>query len=313
MGVAAAYGTPTLSRTDNDMWFKDTDGTITNGSIQPGMKEALQTLQNMYADGLLDPEFGVKDSSALAEDIASGKIGMYFGYSGCNFYPNSTLYNADHNAVFKPYAVPAAEGHTVLIGNYWPVQGYYMVSSTYEHPEVLIKLLNVNKSINNENISKETSAIYTDNGLWMLAPVQTSAPTLFAQATEIANALKNDDGGVNITSNECRERYNLVADYLKTGNNDNYQYGWWGQYGPGGAADIIMNDYIPNHKQLLTTVIGVQPDSMIEKLPNLLDMREQSFTEIIKGGNIDLFDSFVENWKNAGGTEIMQDLTEIYG
>ena len=74
-----------------------------------------------------------------------------------------------------------------------------------------------------------------------------------------------------------------------------------------------MNDYIPNNKQLLTTVIGVQPDSMIEKLPNLLDMREQAFTEIIKGGNIDLFDSFVENWKNAGGAEIMNDLTEIYG
>lgn len=313
MGVAAAYGTPTLSRTDNDMWFRDTDGTITNGSIQSGMKEALQTLQNMYADGLLDPEFGVKDGSALAEDVASGKIGMYFGYSGCNFYPNTTLYNADHNAIFKPYAVPAAEGHEVLIGNYWPVQGYYMVSSSYEHPEVLVKLLNINKSINNENITKETSAIYTDNSVWMLAPVQTSAPTLFSQAQEIWDALDNNDGGANISSNECRERYNLVEDFIETGNNDNYQYGWWGQFGEDGAASIIVNDYIPNNKQLLTTVIGAQPDSMIEKLPNLLDMREQAFTEIIKGGSIDQFDAFVENWKNAGGSEIMRDLTEIYG
>lgn len=313
MGVAAAYGTPTLSRTDNDMWFKDSDGTITNGSIQPGMKEALQTLQDMYADGIIDPEFGVKDSSALADDIASGKIGMFFGYSGCSFYPGSQLYNTDHNAKLVPYAIPAAEGHDVVIGNYWPVQGYYMVSSDYEHPEVLIKLLNINKSINNENITKETSATYTDNGLWMLAPVQTTAPSLFEQSTEIINAIKNNDGGENISSNECKERYNLVADYLATGNNDNYQYGWWGQYGPGGAADIIMNDYIPNNKQVLTTVIGEQPDSMIEKLPNLLDMREQSFTEIIKGGDINLFDTFVENWKNAGGAEIMKDLTNIYG
>ena len=313
MGVAAAYGTPTLSRTDNDMWFKDTDGTITNGSIQPGMKEALQTLQNMYAEGLLDPEFGVKDGSALAEDVTSGKIGMYFGYSGCNFYPNTTLYNADHNAIFKPYAVPAAESHEVLIGNYWPVQGYYMVSSAYEHPEVLIKLLNINKSINNENITKETSAVYTDNSVWMLAPVQTSAPTLFSQAEEIWNALDNNDGGANISSNECRERYNLVEDFIKTGNNDNYQYGWWGQFAEDGATSIIVNDYIPNNKQLLTTVIGAQPDSMIEKLPNLLDMREQVFTEIIKGGSIDQFDAFVENWKNAGGAQIMKDLTEIYG
>ena len=155
--------------------------------------------------------------------------------------------------------------------------------------------------------------MYTDNSVWMLAPVQTSAPTLFPQAEEIWAAFENNDGGVNISSNECRERYNLVADFIQTGNNDNYQYGWWGQFAEDGATSIIVNDYIPNNKQLLTTVIGVQPDSMIEKLPNLLDMREQAFTEIIKGGNIDLFDSFVENWKNAGGAEIMNDLTEIYG
>lgn len=311
MGVAAAYGTPTLSRADNDMWFKSSDGTITNGSIQPGMKEALQALQNMYADGLIDPEFGVKDGSALVEDITSSKIGMFFGYSGSAFYPGSVLYNTDHNAKFVPYAVPAAEGHKVVIGNYWPVQGYYMVNSTYEHPEVLVKLLNITKSINNENITKETSAVYADNGIWMLAPVATTAPTLLKQATVIIDAIKNGDSGSNIYSNECKERYNLVADFLKTGNNDNYQYGWWGQLV--GAASIIMNDYTPNNKQLLTTVIGVQPDSMIQKLPNLLDMREQTFTEIIKGGDMNLFDSFVENWKNAGGAEIMKDLTDIYG
>ncbi len=313
MGVTAAYGAPTLSRTDNDMWFEDSDGNITNGSIQPGTKQALQTLQDMYLEGLIDPEFGVKDASALVEDITSSKIGMFFGYSGSAFYPGSALYNTDPAAKFVPYAVPAAEGYEVLMGNYWPVLGYYMVSSTYENPEILVKLLNITKSINNENITKETSATYADNGVWMLAPVASTAPSLFEQSTEIIAAIENDDGGANISSNEAKERYNLVVDFIETGNNDNYQYGWWGQYGPQSSAAIIMNDYIPNNKQLLTTVIGVQPDSMIQKLPNLLDMREQTFTEIIKGGDIDLFDDFVEDWKNAGGEEIINDLTEIYG
>lgn len=312
LGVAAAYSTPILSSNNGDMWYKDASGAITNGSIQPGMKEALQTLQDMYAAGIIDPEFGVKDASSLEEDITSGKVGMIFGYGGSAFYPLSSLYNTNHEAKFVPYAIPAAEGHEVVLGCYWPVQGYYMVSSDYKNPELLVKLLNINKSINNVNITVEDSAKYTDNGLWMLAPVQTSSPTYFEQAQEIADAIANNDGGANISSNECKGRYDLVADFMETGNNDNYQYGWWGQYGPGGAADVIMKDYIPNNKLLVTAIVGRQPDSMVQMLPTLLDMRDQMFTEIIKGADINQFDTFVESWKNAGGQQILSDLTEIY-
>lgn len=312
LGVAGAYGTPILSSNNGDMWYKDEDGTITNGSIQPGMKEALQTLQDMYAEGIIDPEFGVKDASSLEEDITSNKVGMIFGYCGSGFYPLNSLYNSNHNAKFVPYAVPAAEGHDVVLGCYWPIQGYYMVRSDYEHPELLVKLLNINKSINNVNITAETSAKYTDNGLWMLAPVQTSSPTYFEQAQEICDAINNDDKGVNISSNECKGRYDLVADFMETGNDDSYQYGWWAQYGPGGAAEIIKNDYIANNKLLVTAITGRQPDSMVQMLPSLLDMRDQMFTEIIKGADISQFDAFVESWKNAGGQQIMDDLTEIY-
>lgn len=312
LGLASAYGVPLLSSTNGDMWYKDEDGTITNGSIQPEMKEALQVLQDMYADGIIDPEFGVKDASSLEEDITSGKVGMIFGYCGSGFYPLNSLYNSNHDAKFVPYAIPAAEGHDVVLGCYWPIQGYYMVRSDYEHPELLVKLLNINKSINNVNITAETSAKYTDNGLWMLAPVQTSSPTYFEQAQEICDAINNDDGGANITSNECKGRYDLVADFMKTGNDDSYQYGWWAQYGPGGAAEIIKNEYMANDEILVTAVTGRQPDSMVQMLPSLCDMRDQMFTEIIKGADISQFDTFVESWKNAGGQQIMDDLTEIY-
>lgn len=312
LGIAGAYGVPILSSANGGMWYKSADGTVTNGSIQPGMKEALRTLQKMYGDGLISPEFGVMDASSLEEEITGSKVGMIFGYSGVGFYPCNSLYNTDHNAKFMPYAVPAAEGYDVVLGCSWPVQGYYMVRSDYEHPELLVKLLNINKSINNVNITAETSAAYTDNGLWMLAPVQTSAPTYFEQAQEIIDAVNNDDGGANISSNECKGRYDLVLDFLKSGNNDNYQYGWWAQYGPGSAAEVIMDDYIPNNKLCVTLLTGRQPDSMVQQLPSLLDMRDQIFTEIVKGADIDKFDAFVENWKKAGGQQILNDLEEIY-
>ena len=313
MGFAAAFGAPTLSRNDNDFWYEGPDGNIINGSVQPGMRDALLALQQMYADGLIDREFGVKDASALEADINTGKVGMLFGANYGGFYPYATLYNSDPTARFSPYPVPAASGHELLMGAPWPVQGYFMLNNSYAHPEVFVKLLNINRAINNEDITAETAAIYTDNGLWMLAPIMISEPVTFRHSQEITDAINNDDGGANISTNNAFERYIMVNDFIETGINDNHQYGWWSQIGPESTAAIVMNDYAPNNKFRLTSVIGTQPTSMIEKLPHLLDMRDQVFTEIIQGGDISLFDAFVEDWLKAGGEEIMNDLTEIYG
>lgn len=60
-------------------WIDDGNGGVVYGSIQPEIKEGLLELQRMYAEGQIDPEFGVKDRNKVQEAIASGKLGIMYG------------------------------------------------------------------------------------------------------------------------------------------------------------------------------------------------------------------------------------------
>ncbi len=44
------------------------------------MKDALADLQKLYAEGVIDPEFGVKDAVKVSENVNAGKVGMFYGY-----------------------------------------------------------------------------------------------------------------------------------------------------------------------------------------------------------------------------------------
>ncbi len=45
------------------------DGHLVNGSIQPGMKDALVFLNKMYTDGLIDPEFVTDDPKRWQQKV----------------------------------------------------------------------------------------------------------------------------------------------------------------------------------------------------------------------------------------------------
>ena len=80
-GFFAAYGAYARA------WVKGEDGQISYSGINPGIKEALTQLNAMYEEGLIDPEFGVKDTVKLGEDIAAGKVGMFYGLEGMPWEP----------------------------------------------------------------------------------------------------------------------------------------------------------------------------------------------------------------------------------
>jgi putative aldouronate transport system substrate-binding protein len=72
--IAGAYGIiPTF-------WLKDAGGNLVYGSVQPAMADVLALLRKWYADGFLEPDFPAKAEGDVTKVIASGQVGMYFGY-----------------------------------------------------------------------------------------------------------------------------------------------------------------------------------------------------------------------------------------
>lgn len=70
---------------------------------------------------------------------------------------------------------------------------------------------------------------------------------------------------------------------------------------------LILNDkYIPVYN-----AYSGQTETMQAKWANLKKMEEETFAKIIIGKvDISEFDTFVENWKNQGGDQILKEINE---
>ena len=70
---------------------------------------------------------------------------------------------------------------------------------------------------------------------------------------------------------------------------------------------LILNDkYIPVYN-----AYSAQTETMQAKWANLKKMEEETFAKIIIGkADISEFDTFVENWKNQGGDQILKEINE---
>ena len=136
-GFFAAYGAYARA------WVKGEDGQISYSGIDPGMKEALAQLNAMYEEGLIDPEFGVKDTVKLGEDIAAGKVGMFFGLEGMPWGACKSNIENDPEADWQCYPIVSATDEPAKPITYVRISRYYAVNADCEHPEALVKIANV--------------------------------------------------------------------------------------------------------------------------------------------------------------------------
>lgn len=118
-------------------WLQDEDGTVKYGSIQPETKTALEKIQKLYTDKLIDPEMLVR--SNCQEILLSGKVGIFFGpwWSGYTFADATLAGEADWRAYFTPLSED---------GNYYthmpdPTSKYVVVSKSCKNPEAAFKMI----------------------------------------------------------------------------------------------------------------------------------------------------------------------------
>lgn len=73
-----------------------------------------------------------------------------------------------------------------------------------------------------------------------------------------------------------------------------------------GGNPLVNDKYIPVYN-----AYSGQTETMQAKWANLKKMEEETFAKIIMGkADISEFDTFVENWKNQGGDQILKEINE---
>ncbi|NLG25497.1 MAG: extracellular solute-binding protein, partial [Clostridiales bacterium] len=118
-------------------------GKVVYGAFQPEVKTALAELHDLYSKGLMDKEFAIKDWAGTVETYAAGKCGVLIG---AVWMTNACLYanvENDPEADWHAVALPGLDGPTTKVTANYPVTSYIVFNKSFEHPEALIKMINL--------------------------------------------------------------------------------------------------------------------------------------------------------------------------
>jgi putative aldouronate transport system substrate-binding protein len=290
------------------IWMSDGEGGLKYGSIQPEMKDALLLMQNMYKEGLLDKEFGIKDTLKIAEEIAAGKIGIYPGVYWSSLFPLATSVGYNPNADWVPCTIPVNKDGNLITQNKIFSYKTVVVRAGFEHPEALIKSLNLwvemfhgeYANYFNDLLSTERYKPGADSWHGNAKPVFVAHPeknlALSANFIEAWDAQNIDL----CTTGEARNRYELVS--------AGGAQGWAHKKFLYEAEPIVKlyDDFVYDE------FVGAPTPTMITRLANLNKLEYEAFLGIIMGGSINNFDSFIQEWRAQGGDTITKEVSDWY-
>lgn len=298
-----------------DGWINGESG-IEYGSIQPQVKEMLKLVNKLYADGVLDREFIVKDATKVNEDIISGKIGMFGGQHWQAFYPLQDAKNANPDADWRAISIVSNDGSTPKTMLNGSAANFYAVNVDCKNPEAVVKLYNYyykkDPALSPDfdlhyhgRLDGEPDSEVTEWYNW--AAVNSFYPM---QNLFIHRGVEKffDEG-----DESMKENY-WVADNIAS--NEKYKAGdntYWSSFGWSGAGDYSgegrIDYYDQNDMFIQNAYIGANTDSMVQYNATLGQLRLDTFTRIITGdAPIDEFDNYVEQWKALGGDMITQEV-----
>jgi len=300
-------------------WLQDEDGTVKYGSIQPETRTALEKIQKLYKDKLIDPEMFVRND--CKEPLLAGKVGIFFNawWGGYTVADATLAGEADWRAYFTPLAED---------GNYYthmpnPTSKYVVASKNCKNPEAAFKIANYlianEQQWVDDGISSTSGLGASDfyplwNGYDNADEIEVSTETLEKYlAGEITmddvdfsqhKLLKSDMEAVKKLKKEpyddfSLDKWNLDSDLAKTNL-------------PRlvallvGGHSYVHDKYVPVYN-----AYNGQTETMEAKWANLKKMEEETFAKIITGkADISEFDTFVKNWKSQGGDQILKEIND---
>ncbi len=292
------------------IWIKDESGKLVYGGVQEEMKAALAELQQLYAEGVIDAEFGVKDAVKVSEDVNNGRIGMFYGYfwnCASGWLQDGKISNPDSDWVAVP--ILSIDDTPASAMAPFATTYYTVVSKDCEHPEAAIKMYNlVLEKMFGESAEPEIYNATTDNiAVFNYAYSYGEPPMKNLDAQRKVTAAL-ESGDVSALNAEETNYYDTCKAFLDTGDLQN-----WGAYqmwGPTGGLAVI-NEYVANDCVVTDQYFGATTDGMAEYNATLQKLQLETYTKIITGSAaIDEFDTFVENWYQLGGKQITDEVNE---
>lgn len=296
------------------IWYEK-DGQLVYGATQKECKEALRVLQDLYAKGYINPEFGVMDARKAGEGAASGQVGLTFGAQWLPLVYFHSNYAHDTNAAWSAYQPVSATGDPVTVSANQGTYRWLVVRKGFENPEAVVKMVNlfIEKCWGETGDNGKYYAPPHAESIWKLSPVQTSMPMKNIMAyRDITEATKNNT--TDQLKGEAKSIWDKLDTYYKNpGAENSMQWGWERIYGPDPSSYSQIDAMATSGRILVNMFSGAPTETMVEKMSTLNAMRDEIFTKIIMGdASLDDFDKFVEEFNKLGGEQITKEVNEWY-
>lgn len=123
-------------------WVEQDDGAITYSAVTEETRQALEKMHEWYEKGYLSPEFATSQFNTVRSDVGSGDVGIFIA----EYYPEgylAELFAADPDVNWTVCPIPTCEDGTYAVEGKVTPSSFIVVNSDYEHPEALIKYMNL--------------------------------------------------------------------------------------------------------------------------------------------------------------------------
>lgn len=310
--------------------FLEKDGEIVwGGSLVDEMKAALTDLQEMYQEGWLAKSFTTMDNVQIQSDIASGSCGMYFApnWGSQAMQVELAKTNPDADLIAVPLPDGMGEGSAK---SYIPVttNECWVISSKCEHPEAIIKLLNVSAKVSASSEDAEQlalfeapgSGLYVGSNSW---PVQLGYTLGLEDERAVCEAVttgeipedlpeKGKASVKNVQLIEAAFADGTYADLVAAGDEAIMSAITSNEtYGANGGMRVSIQQ-VDEGRLNQDAYNAIPTDAMNSKFTTLNKMTLETIIKIICGDSVDTYDTFLESWYKLGGDAVMQDAQAWY-
>lgn len=294
-------------------WLEDEQGKPVYGSTTPETKEALAYLARLYKEGILDPEMSIRSDSQ--EAVVSGQCGIMFGgwWLGYAWMPD--MLDRDPSANWRAYLAPVNKDGDYVYHASSASTAYAVVRKGYEHPEALVKILNL---LMRDESTFNTGDLGIGNYPLRIAfGMRNEKEMMISSLRKVltGEAQPNDFSGKEYKIYKTLNSDAKVIKKIKLQPYDNLDIAYWDRAADPASFNRVwswMVGYSPFMDYPNTPVYSLtysQTKTTEEKWATLYKMEEETFLKIIMGtADIDTFDTFVSNWYAQGGQDITDEV-----
>ena len=311
-------------------WLKQDDGSITYGSLNPGMKDAMGLLADWYQKGLIDKEFATRTGSGQTDAIVQGGevaafwAPWWYGWTADDLIlAVSVDENGDYlDAPLYEWEITNAplndEGKYVTT---WPkVAGTTLfVNANCETPEAAIKVFNTEYDIFRgfdhdawvelDHDGREEYGGYRSTGWGYLLPTGWVNMEYADVVPRYGHGLVRfyETNGEDTTGFKLPSELNgAITSLEKRADDWTYDYG---TYICRCIASPITD--APEVEFVYPAFSGVT-ENMADLWPSLLTLEQQYVLQVIIGQkSVDDFDAFCEQWLAEGGQILLDEITAM--